>query len=149
VPGSLAAVARRSVDLTRPRAAELGIELECDGEAPGEQLFDEIQMQVVMRNLLANAIEAAASGEAPRHVHVQVRSEAGGAARVTVRDSGAGVPREDAERIFEPFETTRATGMGMGLAISRAIVEAHGGRLWAEPGPQGAFTFTVPPGDAP
>jgi signal transduction histidine kinase len=147
-PGSLAAVASRAVEAARARATGLGVELECDGEPRGEQLFDEVQMQVVMRNLVANAIEAAAAGEAPRQVRVEVRPDAAGAVRVTVRDSGAGVRREDAERIFEPFETTRAAGMGMGLAISRAIVEAHGGRLFAEPGPQGVFTFIVPRGEA-
>ena len=146
-PGSIATVARRAVDAAVPRATELGVELECDGEARPEQLLDEIQMQVVMRNLVANAIEAAASGDAPRRVRVEVRPDVAGSARVTVRDSGMGVRRDDAERIFEPFETTRASGMGMGLAISRAIVEAHGGRLWAEPGPSGAFTFTLPPGE--
>jgi len=98
----------------------------------------------VLRNLLANAIEAAATGPVPRRVRVEVRPDARGAARVTVRDTGPGVRREDADRIFEPFESTRATGMGMGLAISRAVVEAHGGRLWTEPGPEGVFTFTLP-----
>jgi signal transduction histidine kinase len=146
--GSLAALARRAVDSARPRADSLGIAIECDGEPAGEQLFDEIQMQVVLRNLVANAIEAAAPGSEPRTVRVEVRPDVAGAVRVTVRDSGPGVRREDAERIFEPFETTRSTGMGMGLAISRAIVEAHGGRLWAEPGPQGAFSFVIPPAEA-
>jgi signal transduction histidine kinase len=64
--------------------------------------------------------------------------------RACVEDSGTGVAEPDAERIFEPFETTRASGMGMGLAISRAVVEAHGGRLWVESGSAGRFCFTLP-----
>ena len=143
-PGSIAQIARRAVAAAAARAAELGIELECDGESPQPQLLDEVQMQVVLRNLLANALEAAAEGAAPRRVRVEIRPDVAGAVRMTVRDSGAGVRRDDVERIFEPFATTRATGMGMGLAISRAIVEAHGGRLWAEPGPGGAFSLILP-----
>jgi signal transduction histidine kinase len=145
-PASIAAIARKAVDAARARASESGIALECDGESGEEQLLDDVQMQVVLRNLLANALDAAALGPQPRIVRVEVRPDVAGATRVTVRDSGPGVARAEAERIFEPFETTRPSGMGMGLAISRAIVEAHGGRLWAEPGPQGVFTLTVPPG---
>ena len=146
-PASIAAIAQRAADAARARAGEAGVEIECDGAAPGEQLVDEVQMQVVFRNLVANAIEAAAAAPVPRRVRLEVRPDVAGAVRVTVRDTGSGVRRGDAERIFEPFETTRATGMGMGLAISRAIVEAHGGRLWAEPGPHGAFTLTIPPAE--
>jgi two-component system sensor kinase FixL len=143
-PASLASIAERAAEAARQRAGDLGVEIECDAAAAGEQLVDEVQMQVVLRNLVANAIEAAAGAPAPRRARLEIRPDAGGAVRVTVRDTGVGVRPGDAERIFEPFETTRATGMGMGLAISRAIVEAHGGRLWAEPGAHGAFTFTIP-----
>ena len=66
----------------------------------------------------------------------------------TIRDTGAGLPVDDPDKIFEPFFTTKANGMGMGLTISRTIVESHGGRLWATQNPQGgaAFRFTLPVG---
>jgi signal transduction histidine kinase len=143
-PASLTAITRGEVDAARPRARELGIELHCDGEVPGLHLLDDVQVQVVLRNLVANALEAAAAGSDPRWVRVEVRCDVEGSARVTVQDSGAGVRQEDSERIFEPFQSTRATGMGMGLAISRAVVEAHGGRLWVDPGATGRFSFTIP-----
>jgi signal transduction histidine kinase len=63
---------------------------------------------------------------------------------VTISDSGPGVAPEQAELIFEPFETSKATGMGMGLAVSRAIVEAHQGRLWVVAGSRGVFQFMLP-----
>jgi len=63
---------------------------------------------------------------------------------VSVIDDGPGVVAGDAERLFEPLNTTKATGMGMGLTISRAIVDAHGGRMWIEPGPRGVVRFTLP-----
>jgi two-component system sensor kinase FixL len=71
--------------------------------------------------------------------------------RVSVQDSGIGLTEEVKGRLFEPFFTTRAKGMGMGLSISRSIIEAHGGRLWAESnGSDGAtFQFTVPSEDSP
>ena len=66
---------------------------------------------------------------------------------VTVRDSGPGMPVEGLERVFDPFHTTKPSGLGMGLSISRSIIVAHGGRLWASANaPRGAvFQFTVPP----
>ena len=63
---------------------------------------------------------------------------------VSVDDSGGGVRDADTERLFKSFESSKSTGMGMGLAISRAIVNAHGGRIWAEPGTRGRFCFTLP-----
>jgi signal transduction histidine kinase len=61
-----------------------------------------------------------------------------------VRDDGPGIAADDCERVFEPLVTTKASGMGMGLTIARAIVEAHGGRMWAEPGPGGVLRFSLP-----
>lgn len=140
-PASLDALAARAVD--RMRAAHPDVELELRA-APGmaRVMADETQIEVVLRNLLANAIEASRSNARPR-VSVEVAC-GDDETVVSVSDNGAGVPAADLERIFEPFETSRATGMGMGLAISRAIVEAHGGKLWAEPAPGGHFRFTLP-----
>ena len=139
----LRALAGRVVEAVRPNAEARGVACTLGGS--GGQSFilaDQVQIEVVLRNLVANAIEAAALGAAPREVRVLVRT-APGDCEVTVEDSGSGVPAAEAEKIFEAFETGRASGMGMGLAISRAIVEAHGGRLWAEPGPRGRFHLAL------
>ena len=141
---SIAELAGGVIESLRPRAAALGVSLEQrDAGAVPALLVDSAQIEIVLRNLLANAIEAAAAAPGERHVALVLEPEAHGV-RGTVSDTGAGVARPDAERIFEPFATTRASGMGMGLAICRAIVEAHGGRVWAEPGPRGVFRFTLP-----
>ncbi|WP_437681848.1 hybrid sensor histidine kinase/response regulator [Sorangium sp. So ce131] len=103
---------------------------------------DGIQLQQVLLNLLVNALDAV-SRRPPEARLVVLRTRAGGAGHVelAVADSGEGVSPEDLERIFEPFYTTKAQGLGVGLAISRSIVEAHGGRLWAECSPDEGPTF--------
>ena len=109
-------------------------------------LGDRVQLQQVLLNLIMNGIEAmTAVANRPRLLWVQSRIAESGHVLVAVRDSGTGLGLE-AERVFTPFFTTKANGMGMGLSISRSLVEAHGGRLWAEPkSPHGAvFCFTLP-----
>src|ERR1700735_3253926 len=112
-------------------------------------LGDSIQLQQVIMNLLLNGIEAmtGVTGR-PRRLLIQSKTEAASQIRVSVQDSGIGVSEEVMARLFEPFFTTRAKGIGMGLPISRSIVEAHGGRLWAESTvSQGSvFQFTLPSG---
>jgi len=83
----------------------------------------------------------------PRVLWIQSRVEESGDVLVEVRDSGTGLSADAADGLFTPFFTTRAKGMGMGLFISRSLVESHGGRLWASPNsPHGAvFSFTLPP----
>ena len=105
-------------------------------------LADATQMGLVLRNVIANALEAAADTTAPRVELAVERS--GDGVLVVVEDNGGGVAAAATERIFEPFESSRATGMGMGLAISRAIVEAHGGRLWAVSSGHGEFRLWMP-----
>jgi PAS domain S-box-containing protein len=110
-------------------------------------LVDPIQIEQVLLNLVRNAIEAMAETPAGgRELGIKTSTADGGLVAVAVRDAGCGLAPEAAERMFEPFFTTKAHGMGMGLAISRSILEAHGGRLWAEPGgPRGAVVcFTLP-----
>lgn len=124
------------------RASRVAVSVATD-PAIGPVHGDATQLEVVLRNLVANAIEAA-SAAAPGEVSVHVGRDAAGTPRISVRDSGPGVGPSDVARIFEPFETTRATGMGIGLTVSRAIVEAHGGRLWVEPGTHGLFILTLP-----
>jgi signal transduction histidine kinase len=107
---------------------------------------DRIQLQQVILNLLVNAVEAMNEvGDRPRELAVSSGSESNDVF-VEVRDSGPGVDPANLDRLFQPFFTTKPTGMGMGLSISRSIVEAHGGRLWATPNdPHGVvFRFTLP-----
>jgi signal transduction histidine kinase len=106
---------------------------------------DRIQLQQVILNLIINACEALTMVEdEPRKLFVSTASEVGVA--LTVRDSGFGIDPQEIEAVFEAFHTTKPDGMGMGLAVSRSIIEGHGGRLWAEPNePRGAmFKFIVP-----
>lgn len=113
-------------------------------------LVDRVQIGVVARNLLANAIDAInAAGDTAGRIEVRVEAPDAATLLVTVTDSGAGVPREAQEALFDLFHSTKSEGMGLGLAISRAIIEAHGGRLWAESRTRGGvFRFTLPAGQA-
>ena len=106
-----------------------------------------IQLQQVLFNLITNAIEAMES-VADRTVLVKSELENSGHVRVTVEDSGTGIEPQHIDKMFDSFFTTKADGMGMGLSICRSIIESHGGRLWAAPGPsRGAvFQFTLPSG---
>jgi signal transduction histidine kinase len=112
-------------------------------------LGDRIQLQQVLLNLLLNGMEAL-RGVTDRQRALIVRSqpEEAAAIRVGVQDVGPGIPPQDLERIFTAFMTTKSDGLGMGLAISRSIIEAHGGRLWATPndGPGATIQFTLPIG---
>ena len=110
-------------------------------------LGDRIQLQQVILNLIVNAIEAMSGvGRPQRELLVASVQDGSNDVLVTVRDSGTGLDRTMLDHLFEAFYTTKAHGMGMGLAISRTIIEAHGGRLWATPNvPQGAiFRFRLP-----
>jgi signal transduction histidine kinase len=109
---------------------------------------DRVQLQQVVLNLIMKAIEAmAGAAEGPRELRLSTEKDAAGDIHVAVRDSGPGLDPQSAERLFDAFYTTKADGMGMGLAICRSIVEAHGGRLWVSANePRGAvFHLTLPP----
>jgi C4-dicarboxylate-specific signal transduction histidine kinase len=109
-------------------------------------LGDRVQLQQVVLNLLLNGLEAmhAVVGR-PRELVISTQREAADRVRVVVRDSGSGIDPQLADRMFEAFHSTKRGGLGMGLSISRTIVEQHGGRLWAVPndGPGTTFQFTV------
>ena len=107
-------------------------------------LVDRIQIQQVVLNLLRNAIEAMDGRDGARILIYSEKAEHG-SVRVTVADSGPGLSADVADRLFEPFRSTKSTGMGLGLSISATIVSAHGGRIWAEPSKLGgtAFHFTL------
>ncbi len=103
---------------------------------------DRVQLQQVILNLLINAFNALKEcPDSDRQVVVRVQREGAGMLRVTVRDCGVGLTGEMLDKIFLPFYTTRRDGLGMGLAICRSIVEAHGGRLWAENNSDRGATF--------
>ncbi len=108
---------------------------------------DPVQIQQVAINLLRNAMEALQdhdSGEPTRRIRISTARD-GNAVRVNVADNGPGVAPEAAAKLFDHFFTTKASGMGIGLAISHSIISAHGGRLWCEPQTAGAcFCFTLP-----
>ena len=108
---------------------------------------DPIQIDQVMMNLVRNAIDAMSESAAgPRELTIRSRLTDGGLIEVSVVDTGPGFDPDSGNRLFDAFYTTKAEGMGMGLAISRSIIEAHGGRLWAEsqPGRGAIFRFTLP-----
>jgi C4-dicarboxylate-specific signal transduction histidine kinase len=110
-------------------------------------LGDRIQLQQVMLNLIVNGIEAMATVTArPRILMIRSQAAESGHVLVTVQDSGAGLDAKAKSQIFDTFFTTKPAGMGMGLAISRSIVEDHGGRLWPVPdaGEGAVFNFTLP-----
>ena len=113
-------------------------------------LGDRVQLQQVLLNLVVNGMDAMSAVEESRRVlricgRREIRNGTA-EAWVSVQDAGTGFKLGELERLFETFYTTKAHGMGMGLAISRSIIEAHGGRLWAEPnpGPGATFSFSLP-----
>jgi hypothetical protein len=117
-------------------------------------LGDRVQLQQVLLNLVVNAMDAMASvGDEARRLEIRGRLDVeDGRTVVTIRveDRGMGLQPEAMNRLFEPFYTTKTQGMGLGLAISRSIIEAHGGRLWAEPNQEkgAVFAFRLPAAQA-
>ena len=108
---------------------------------------DRVQLQQVTINLLNNASDAMVGIEdRPRHLLVRTQQDGDNQVRLSVRDAGCGVNPKEFDRLFEPFYTTKGSGMGIGLSISRSIIERHRGRLWAEPndGPGTTFSFSIP-----
>lgn len=127
-----------------------GVRFEVQSDDGAQKLLaDRLQIELVLRNLVTNAFEAV-SGEPPgkRRVTVSTRSLAGRHILFRVADSGQGVSPETRLSLFEPFATQKATGMGIGLSISRAIAEAHGGSLEAAASPHGEFELVLPLGAA-
>jgi len=103
---------------------------------------DPIQIQQVILNLVRNGLEAMSSiRPSAREVALRAGPAGAGEVRISVADRGTGLTAQTASHVFEPFWTTKTDGLGLGLAISRSIVEAHGGRLWAEAGPEGGTVF--------
>ena len=105
-------------------------------------LADKVQIQQVLLNLMRNALEAMQETER-RDLSLTSRAVEDGMAEIAVTDTGPGIAPEIAAQLFQPFVTSKQHGMGVGLSISRTIVEAHGGRLWTEPNPQGGTIFRM------
>jgi len=107
-------------------------------------LADRVQIQQVLLNLIRNAMDAMEATQA-RDLAISVMPASNNLVRVSVADTGSGIEPEVAEQLFQPFITTKRHGMGVGLSISRTIIEAHGGRIWVEPNPAGGtiFHFTL------
>jgi len=108
---------------------------------------DRVQLQQVILNLLLNAADAMSSvDDRPRHLVIRTERDNGDYVRLIVKDSGVGFDSEGAEKLFDAFYTTKSGGMGIGLAVSRSIIESHNGRLWAQAneGPGATFSFSIP-----
>ena len=148
MPLDLAALIRDVVLLVRSDATlhNIHVSLEVDTHLPPVR-GDKVQLQQVTLNLLLNAFDA--MHDCPpdkREIHVRAARDGGRMVEITVADHGAGLTIDKLEKIFQPFYTTKHDGLGLGLSISRSIIEAHGGRLWADNNPdRGAtFYFTLP-----
>jgi signal transduction histidine kinase len=139
VIGEVLALTRN--DLQRHRIL---VQAEPNAQLP-EVRGDRIQLQQVLLNLITNAIESMAAKQGARILRVRSQVDVGGGVIVSVADTGTGIGSQERERIFNPLFTTKSGGMGMGLSICRAIVEAHGGQLWTAPNkPEGAvFQFML------
>jgi signal transduction histidine kinase len=122
-------------------ASPVTFEVASDPDLPAV-LVDRLQVELVLRNLIANALEALRGRDG--RIRVEAHRSGAGDLAVIISDSGPGVSAEMRERVFEPFVSGKESGMGLGLAISRAIAEAHGGSLEARPGDHGEFHLVLP-----
>ncbi|HUN60196.1 MAG TPA: ATP-binding protein, partial [Candidatus Binataceae bacterium] len=124
---------RNAIILTRGEVVKIGASIQTQLAEPSPfSRGDRVQIQQVMVNLIVNAVQAmGGDGNSRRELQIRTETDEAECVRVGVRDTGPGLAPESLPRLFEPFYTTKAEGTGMGLAICRSIVEAHGGRLWA------------------
>jgi signal transduction histidine kinase len=142
-PCAAAELVRSAAEPLLNRLSRRGIEfkLDCPPSLP-RVLADRLQLEIVLHNLLGNAIDALGGAAGPRRISVAGATE-GDMLHLRVEDSGPGVPAEIQDRLFQPFATGKPRGMGLGLAISRSIVEAHRGKLWHEPSESGGAVFNL------
>lgn len=124
-------------------AKEHGVRVHYRLDKTVDEIFaDRVQIQQVLLNLIRNAMEAMMEQESgPRDLTISSARAPGGMLRISVADTGPGLKPEIAERLFQPFNTSKAAGMGVGLSICRTIVESQGGRIWAEPNRGGGTVF--------
>ena len=127
---------------------EHGIDVQVQLDPRADQVFvDRIQIQQVLVNLIRNAIDAMVDSSV-RSLAIRTEPDRPGFVCVSIEDSGSGISEAVAQQLFQPFVTSKKSGMGIGLSICRTIIEAHGGRIWFEPAPDSGtiFHFTLPAG---
>ncbi|MDH5188523.1 MAG: PhnD/SsuA/transferrin family substrate-binding protein [Rhodospirillaceae bacterium] len=139
-----------AVEIIEPEAARNEIAVEMNKIiTPYFVVADKIQIEQVLLNLIGNAMESTMSITGPRKISINTAINTDKEIIVSIKDNGYGIGETDPEKLFEAFYTTKTKGMGMGLSISRTIIETYGGRLWAEPSPEGGavFSFSIPMAD--
>lgn len=146
----LSELLEQSTQHYRAKANEQGIDFRFGPVPDVKLLADRLQLEVVLRNLLANAFDAlAVPGLAQRAVHLRAELQSGDRVAIVVEDTGSGLTVAKAARLFEPFHSSKSSGLGLGLAISRAIVETHGGTLLGEVAGHGVFRIILPRHESP
>jgi PAS domain S-box-containing protein len=148
-PIEVDSVIRETVLILNGEASRAGVSIRTGLAADfPEVLGDRVQLQQVLMNLILNGIDALKAAEGTREITIGSQRTGEDEIMVSVSDTGIGLPADHADHLFETFYTTKPHGTGMGLSISRSIIAAHDGRLWAEPNePRGAvFRFTLPTG---
>ena len=143
--GSLRRLVNESTALALVGAGKRTVEIEVRLDPEADLvLVDRIQIQQVIFNLVRNAIEAMKGSQVPR-LQISSAPEGSGCVQVTIADNGSGIASGIGERLFQPFNSSKREGLGLGLSICHTIVEGHGGRIWAGPSPSGgtAFHFTL------
>jgi C4-dicarboxylate-specific signal transduction histidine kinase len=140
-------IVEQSIELVRRELDRHRVHVEIDFMTPSLAVCcDRVQLQQVLINLIMNGAQAMGDSGGPRRVRIATRRFDELHAQIVVQDSGTGISEENASRLFAAFFTTKAEGMGIGLSICRSIVEAHGGRIWAESPEEGGamLLFTLP-----
>jgi signal transduction histidine kinase len=133
----------RRVDVNRRNGCAISLAVEVEENVP-DILVDRLQMELVMRNLVSNAAEAVEVQPAGGRITVTATRDDPDHVRIVIADTGPGVPAASADRLFQPFVSGKSSGMGLGLAVSRAIVEAHGGTLESRSASHGEFHLVLP-----
>jgi signal transduction histidine kinase len=138
-----------TIELVRRELARHRVEVRTELATPAPTVqCDRVQLQQVLINLIMNAAQAMSGVNGPRVLRVATGGSLSdeGCVQITVQDSGTGISEDNARRLFDAFFTTKAEGMGMGLSICRSIIEAHGGRIWAESPDEGGarLRFVLP-----
>jgi signal transduction histidine kinase len=150
-PVDLREVTREVVELSRNELerGRVVLRLDVDPRVP-RVLGDRIQLQQVILNLLLNAADAMSEvHDRPREIQIRIGRDAGDHVRMDVKDAGLGVAPGKMDRLFEAFYTTKKHGMGIGLSVSRSIIEGHRGQIWssANSGSGATFSFSLPSAD--